>query len=301
MTQTTNGRSILVQGRILWTVGNLFTGKQKTNQQTKQVIIDQRTGQPVISYGFGLAIPKVDPQTGGHHPRYVEAYQALHGEALALYPSGQLPPGFALKYKDGDTDLDEDGVPYSKREGYAGHIVLACTTMIPIKFFRFEGNNNILVNDGIKCGDYVEVQLNVKAHPKNGEAKPGLYLNPSAVRLIQPGKEIINTPSGDQIFGQNAPLYNGQIIAPEMGQIPNMMPQQVPAQMPMPQQQQYPQQMPQQAPTQMPVQAPANYNVLPQQFQQQAPAQMPMPEQQQYPQQMPQQAPQGNFPPMPPR
>src|SRR5690606_5737068 len=104
-----------------------------------------------------------------------------------LYPSGNLPPDFAMKYKDGDA-VDHNGKPFADREGYAGHLILVCTTQIPIKWFVYEGGNNILVNTGIKCGDYIEAQLNLKAHPAKGRGKAGLYLNPSAARLIQPGK-----------------------------------------------------------------------------------------------------------------
>lgn len=218
----------MIPGRILWTSGNLFSGKPKFDDN-KQPVIDQKSGQQVIEYGFGLAVLKVDPQTNQWSAAYIAAYQAIHGEAMTLYPTGQLPPGFALKYKDGDNDVDQKGVKYSEREGYANHIVIACTTQIPIKYYQWDGQNNVQVNSGFKCGDYVEVQVNFKAHPattKNG--KPGLYTNPSAVRFIAAGQEIINTPSGDQMFGTAAPTFAGNIIAPTMGAMPNVggMPQQ---------------------------------------------------------------------------
>jgi hypothetical protein len=222
MTQS-NGSNLLVQGRIIWTLGsNLFEGKQKTNMQTKAVIVGN-DGKPVVEYGFGLAVPKIDPRTGQHTQEFTKLWNALHTEAFTLFPSGQIPPTFAMKFKDGDTAIDDKGQPYSKREGYAGHIVLSCTTQIPIKYFIFEGGNNILVNTGIKNGDYVNVQLNIKAHPAVGQSKAGLYVNPSAVQLIQPGKEIINTPSGDQIFGQALPQYVGQVETPVHAPMPGTM------------------------------------------------------------------------------
>jgi hypothetical protein len=273
MTQQSNGTSLLIQGRILWSSGNLFTGAHQKDERTKQPLFNQ-DGSPKIVFGFGLAIPKIDPRTNQFTEQYVNVYQKFQAEALTLYPSGHLPQGFSLKYKDGDTDVDQNGVPYSQREGYAGHIVIACTTQLPIKYFRFEGGNNILVNDGIKCGDYVNVQLNVKAHPAVGQGKPGLYVNPSAVQLIQPGKEIINTPSGDQIFGQAAPAYVGQVVAPEYAPMPTMAPA-MPSQPMMPQQQQYAPQAP--AAPAMPPQAPAqpHYGVLPPNMQPTAPVMPP--------------------------
>ena len=207
-----NGKGLMVQGRIVWTMGkDLFQGKALTDYNTGAVILDE-TGQPIIEYGFGLAVPKVDPRTGQFTPDYTALYQALQAEAFALYPQG-APKDFAFKVKDGDVDVDDKGVPYSKREGYAGHYVLACTTRIPIKFFIWQNGNNVVVNTGIKNGDYVNVQLNLKGHPPKGRGKAGIYTNPSAVQLITAGKEIINTPSGDQLFGQNAPAYSGQVEA----------------------------------------------------------------------------------------
>lgn len=228
--QQSNGTSVILQGRIIWTAGNLFSGNHLKDEKTKAPLYNQ-DGTPKVQYGFGLAIPKV--LNGAHHPEYVKAYQALMGEALTMFPSGQVPPSFAMKYKDGDTDLKEDGTPYSTKEGYAGHIVIACTTFIPIKFFKHDGQQNVQVNDGIKNGDYVNVQLNIKSHPAQGQAKAGLYVNPSAVQFIQAGKEIINTPSGDQVFGMAAPAgYNGVVEAPTVPTMPNVAAPQMPAAQP---------------------------------------------------------------------
>lgn len=264
MTQT-NTNNLVAQGRIVWSTGGLFEGRAKTDYNTGQPVYGA-DGQPSKEFGFGLAIPKIDPATGQLTAMYQQVWQALHNEALTLYPNGQIPPGFAMKFKDGDS-VDHNGKNYADREGYAGHIVLACTTQLPIKFFRFEGGNNIMVNDGVKVGDYVNVQLNIKAHPAKGQGKAGLYLNPSAVQLVQPGKEIINTPSGDQIFGNAAPApYNGQVEAPVNTPMPGMTPQGMPGQM-QPQQQapaMNPAMPPQQ---QVPAQANPHYGVLPGQMQ----------------------------------
>lgn len=264
MTTQSNGQSLVIQGRILWTSGNLFTGAHQKDDRTKQLKYNQ-DGSPTIVYGFGLAIPKVDPRTGQFTEQWVKLYQTLMAEAQTLYPSGNIPPAFSMKYKDGDTDIDPSGIPYKQREGYEGHIVLACTTQLPIKFFRYEGGNNILVNDGIKCGDYVNVQVNIKAHPAVGQGKAGLYVNPSAVQLIQPGKEIINTPSGDQLFGTAAPSYAGQVVAPTTAPMPNMG-QPAPVAPAMPMSNPVPTGMTTPMPAQQPVPNP-HYGVLPQSHQ----------------------------------
>lgn len=218
-----NGTNLFIQGRLIWIAGNLFAGKAKLDFNTKAPVIG-KDGQPVIEYGFGLSIPKIDPRTGAQCEDYVKLWEALHKEAFTLFPGGQIPPDFAMKYKDGDIAIDKHGKRYSEREGYPGCLVLTCTTQIPVKYFRFEAGNNILINEGIKCGDYVNAQLVIKAHPAIGQGKAGLYVNPGAVQLIQAGKEIVNAPNGDQIFGQNIPAYAGQVVADTAPAMPGQVP-----------------------------------------------------------------------------
>jgi len=277
MSQQSNGTPIMVQGRIIWGIGqDLFAGKMKTDEHTKQLIIDPKTGQGILEYGFGLAVPKYKQGTTEFSPQWIALYQALMSEAMTIYPNGQPPQDFAWKYKDADVIRDKNGKLYSEREGQAGHIVLSCTTQIPMKWFKWDGQQNVVVSTGFKVGDYVNVQLNIKAHPPVGRGKPGLYLNPSAVQFITEGKPIFNAPSGDQMFGMNAPQYQGQVDAPVMGAMPNLGNAQPPMQqqgmMPMnnpqmqpPAQPQYPQQPPMQQNYQQ--QYDPNYNVIPQQHQ----------------------------------
>ena len=198
----TTGKTCMVQGRIVWVSGDLFKGQRQVDYNTKAPKVNAQ-GEPVIQYGFGLAVPKsVLSQTADGQPGAF--WRAMHEEAYSLYPNGHIPPSFAMKYKDGD-GVDDKGISFTQRKGYAGNVVLACTTNLPIKFFRWENGQNIQINEGIKCGDYVNVQLNIKAHPAQGQGKPGLYLNPYAVQFLGFGEEIINTPSGDQIFGTAMP------------------------------------------------------------------------------------------------
>lgn len=270
-TGNSQGTAVMVQGRIVWTAGNLFTGKPKVDPNTKQPKMNNQ-GQQVIEYGIGLAVPKSAlAAQGPGQPGEILA--AMQKEALQVFPSGQFPPAFAWKFKDGD-GVDHNGASFAGREGYAGHIVFALTTTIPIKFFRYENGQNIQVSDGIKCGDYVNVQVLVKAHPAIGQGKPGLYLNPNAVQLLRVGQEIVNTPSGDDIFGTVAPPgLDYTPVAPQAGLL--VPPSQVQGQpfgapaaafpgAPM---------QPQAAPVAAPAMPAPNYGVVPQQFQ--PPAQAP--------------------------
>ena len=211
---SSEGKVVLAQGRIVWVAGDLFKGKAQTIFGTQTPKMNQQ-GDQQIQYGFGLAIPKSElgkPDAGA-------IWAAMHEEARVLFPSGQIPPTFAMKYKDGD-GIDDQGKPFSQREGYAGCLVFALTTNLVIRYFRHEGGQNIQVSDGIKCGDYVNVQVMVKSHPAIGQGKAGLYLNPMAVQLVAPGKEIINAPTGDQIFGAppSAPIVG--YVPPEQPIMP---------------------------------------------------------------------------------
>ncbi len=224
------GKTVMVDGRIIWVSGDLFKGRKATEFGTNRPKINKK-GEEFNEYGFGLAVPK---------SACAEVWQAMRAEAMTLFPSGNIPPSFAMKFKDGDTAQDPTGAFYNTREGYAGHIVLACTTVIQPKFFRHENGQNIMINEGIKCGDYVRVQLSIKAHPAVGQGKAGLYMNPMAVLFLGYGKEIVNAPSGDQIFGTTAPPVMGsatpigpvtQQLVPTM-QMPGMSTAQAPTAQP---------------------------------------------------------------------
>jgi len=212
------GRQLMLQGRIIWTVGKTpFDGAQRKDQTGRPITNAQ--GEPAMQYGFGLAVPKPGPQsTPDETKNFMDMWNALQAEAMALYPTGHIPPGFSFKYKDGD-GVDHNGKPFSAREGYAGHLVYALTTSLPLKFFKFDGAY-VQVKDGIKCGDYVQVQVNVKGHlPKPGtQGKPGLYLNPNMTLFLGFGKEIINAPDASSVFGAAPPpMPNGASATPVGG------------------------------------------------------------------------------------
>jgi hypothetical protein len=249
----------MAQGRIVWTIGKLFEGKVRTifGTQTPQ---PNKNGEIVKEWGFGLAIPKDAFVAGGAG---LDLWNAMNEEARTMYPNGVIPPSFSMKFKDGDSIDPETGKSHALKEGYAGHIVFSMKTSLPINFFRFENGQNFICNEGIKCGDYVRVQVSVKAHAAMGQGKAGLYLNPNAVQFLGFGKEIISTPTGDQIFGTQAPAMpqgaSATPIAPQGMIMPTGqpgMPQMAPPQQPAFQQQQAP-----------PPPVAPNYGVIPQQHQ----------------------------------
>lgn len=213
-----NAIAKVIQGRIVWKSGDLFKGRADTVFGSKTPKVDKQ-GKQSITYGFGLAVPKM--VNGQPNAQLQDFMQTMYNEALKLYPSGQIPPAFAFKFKDGDGIDPKKGTPYNTREGYAGCYVFSCTTQIPINWFIYQNGQNMLANEGIKCGDYVDVQVQIKAHPAIGNGNPGMYLNPNAARLIGYGEEITaQEVDGDAIFGTTANVPQGassQPVAPSGG------------------------------------------------------------------------------------
>ena len=165
-------------GRIVW--GHPMKSQVKKDLNTNQPVM--RDGQQVEQWVFGVAIPK--DQFGG-------LYQQMQQEVLSAYPNG-APSNFSWKFKDGDA-TDRQGQPYSTREGWADHYVLTISTeAFQPPCYKFEnGQYRQLAENEIKTGDYVVVNLDIKANiPTNRTHTPGLYINPNAVELVGYGTEI---------------------------------------------------------------------------------------------------------------
>jgi hypothetical protein len=184
--------TLLPVGRIVW--GHPTTGRVKLDNNKKPVLKD---GKQVTQWAFGVAIPKADFEA--------KVWPIWAQEAMKLFPSGQFPPKFAWKYKNGDTDRDDTGAPLSAREGYAGHYVISVSTEFQApKLFKTNGAGfEELPSDAIKCGDFVQVNINVANHPANPNAagsQAGLYVNPRGVLFVAYGQEIVNGPDAATMF-----------------------------------------------------------------------------------------------------
>ena len=230
-------------GRIVW--GNPIKGNQKKNYTTKEVVVSQKTGQPVTEWACGIAIPKDQYE--------LHVKPILESAAFSLYPNG-VPHGFSWKVTDGDS-VDQNGNPYSAKTGYAGHMVLKISTeaFAPPMYRDANGAWVQLTETEVKTGDFVIATLQVKAHNNNSG---GIYLNPSSYAFVGYGEEIRNTPSPDQVYGNlsNVALPPGASATPIA---PAAAAQGIPAGQPTPTPVQgVPQQMPG-VPPQQPVQQPA--------------------------------------------
>lgn len=184
-----DGQAIKLDGRIVWKSGDLIKGKVKTVFGSREPLLDKQ-GKQIIEFGFGLAVPKMLPN-GQPNPQLQHAQQVMQAEAMKIYTNGMIPPSFAWKVKDGD-GIDDKGNLLSKREGHAGCMIFALSTRIAIPFYKNLNGAFVLIDQGVKPGDYVKVNINLKAHPAIGQGKPGMYANPTGVLLTGIGEEIIS-------------------------------------------------------------------------------------------------------------
>lgn len=193
-----SGIDIVVQGRIVW--GGV---KQQTKKVygTQTPAIDPKTGKEIIEWAFGLAIPKPSPQSNQHEvANFQTIWNAICSEGARLGFQQPGAPGFHWKFDDGD-GRKPDGSAFTEHS--RGHIVVACKTRIPLKLMAWENGKCVQVTeDQIKCGDYVQVALNIEAH---GNPNAGLYINPSFVARFAYGEAIINQVDPTVIFGNTPP------------------------------------------------------------------------------------------------
>lgn len=259
------GTDVVVTGRIVW--GDVKPRNKKV-YGTQHNAINPKTNEPIIEYTFGLAVPKASPHSPANEQQNAQSmWAAVHAEAGKLGVQ-QGNTKFHWKYVDGD-GRKPDGSEYPSY--YKGCIVYAMSTRIPLRLSAWEGNDLKQVTpDQIKCGDYVQVAVNVAAH---GDPNAGMYLNPSFVARYAHGEAIVNVPDPKTVFGSAPPpMPVGGYAQPQAPAMGGGMMQQPPQ------------------PMQMQQQPPANYapnhQVLPPNMQPMQPMQgYAQPEQQQMPQQ----------------
>lgn len=222
-------------GRIVW--GHPLEKGIKTDPKTRKAILG-KDGKEQDVWSFGLAIPVA---------QFAAVEAAIAQAAYQQYPQGNFPRDFAWKIKR-ETDLDEQNKPYAEREGYAGCVVLSCSTQAfcpPV--YKFEnGQYRQLTEKEMKCGDWVVAKLSINGHPG------GVYINPVAVELIGYDKEIVrrNAANPNETFGGRQYQLPAGVSATPIGGAPVGvgMPQAVqqpqammmPQAAPMPQQMAYP-------------------------------------------------------------
>lgn len=201
-------------GRIVWGHPTKSKNKTRKNPATNAKEVVMKDGVPVQQWAFGVAFPKAE--------FHAHVWPAMAAEAAALYPTGTPPQKFAYKYVDGD-GVDDQGKPYSAREGYAGCYVLSVSTelMAPGVFKLNGAQYQQMDANAIKCGDYVALGLNIKGNiPVDRSQTPGLYINPLAIEFVGYGTEIQGQGQADPMAlfaGRQHQLPAGASAAPVGG------------------------------------------------------------------------------------
>lgn len=208
-----DGTKIVVQGRVIW--GQMGPTNKKV-YGTNQDQIDPKTGKPVIEYVFGLAVPKIGPQSSENEKaNFATLWNALTTEAGKAGAQWGAK-GFAWKCFDADdpNETREDGTPYANNPNYRGHFIVTCSTRIPVPLYAWEQNNPKPVQvteKDIKAGDYVQVALTIAAHkPPNA----GLYINPTMVCRFAFGEAIVAQRDASKVFAAPPPIPMGGSATP---------------------------------------------------------------------------------------
>lgn len=166
-------------GRIVW--GHPTKPRPATDNRNQPKL--GKDGQQLMETSFGLAIPVAEFQAG--------VWPVMAAEAAKGYPNG-APGNFSWKMTQ-PHEIDNAGKPYSDRQGYAGHIVLAVSTVLePPAAFKWNGSQwQQMGPDEIRCGDYVQVEINFKVNvPADRTHTPSMYVNPRAIGFVGYGEPI---------------------------------------------------------------------------------------------------------------
>lgn len=178
-------------GRIVW--GHPTTSVLKFDDH-KQPVLD-KLGKQVEEFMFGLAIPRAEFEA--------VVWPAMYAEALTGFPTGQFPADMSFKYKDGDTAVKQNGVPYSASPHNVGNIIISVKTQMCPSIFKHNGAGwDQMEGSQIKCGDWVAVTLNLKVNVStNPRFKSSLYVNPEAIEFVAYDTAIASSVDPVQALG----------------------------------------------------------------------------------------------------
>jgi hypothetical protein len=166
-------------GRIVW--GHPCKSRPATDNNNLPKL--DKDGKQLMEVSFGLAIPEAE--------FHAQVWPAMAAEIQKGFPNG-IPGNFSYKMTQ-PHEIDNKGKPYAEREGYAGHVVLAVSTVLEAPpVFQWTGTQWAqMQSDAIKCGDYVQVEINFKVNvPTKPTHTPSVYVNPRQIAFVGYGTEI---------------------------------------------------------------------------------------------------------------
>jgi len=184
--------------------GDLFKGRETDIDGNPLVVkTGPNKGQPRKDFFIAIAIPKSDPG-------WPDLWAKIDQAAKAGYPQffdaqGQCTnQNFAWKYRDGDSTIpDKKGIRPCDRAGFAGNHILNFSSGFPFPVYNEDGSQPITDPNAIKRGYYIQVSGSVVDNKPS--PSPGVYLNIGGVAFTAYGEEIRTGPSGQEMFGGQAP------------------------------------------------------------------------------------------------
>lgn len=196
-------------------IGGSLTEKQATDHLNRPIAEDKQR------YSFGVAFPKgpaMDALLGQIYNHGLACYASLpNGRAAYEQAQRWLDPNasFSWKIKDGDAPLRDGTFNDHSKNCW----VFWFSTNFPVKAGHFEnGVTNEIPAANIKRGWYVDISGNCSPN-ENTDNTAGMYMNPSVVRLIGYGPEIVGGVNVTQTFA-SAPapvLPAGASVMPVAG------------------------------------------------------------------------------------
>ncbi len=202
--------------------GSIYKVKDKDHLGQPRVVKNgPNAGQPLLTYDFAVAIPKIPGQHWATYPRQ-RADQPSWGEAIyaagsTAFPQAVQRPDFAWKVIDGDSTIPNKN---NKRpcdiEGYAGHWVVWFSSSTPPQCWNNNGTQRLVEENAIKPGYYVQVMGNATSN--KSQQSPGVFVNHSMVALSGFGPEIsMGLDVSAAGFGQGVQLPAGASATPVGG------------------------------------------------------------------------------------
>lgn len=181
-------------------VGRFVSGSltEKRDKDINQRPIDPEKQR----YEFGLAVLKNDPALPAFMQTVADAAKAGYANNPAILQRidtwFQTMSGFSMKISDGDKPNSQGRV----NENTKGHFVIWFSTSLPINCCNTQ---NIQIDPAsIKRGWYVDIAGTVNVNTLV-DHNAGIYMNPSWVRLVGEGDEIVGGISAGDAFAQAAP------------------------------------------------------------------------------------------------
>ena len=201
---------------ILTPVGRLVQGSlyegQTTDAEGNPLVYKTgaNAGQPRVDFYFAIAVEKGLEK----HWAETEWGKKIWNIGHVGFPKGQAnSPSFAWKIIDGDSALpNRKGHKPCDREGYPKHWVLNFTSGFSPSVYDGNGNQQILVPDHVKLGDYIQVFGHVTDN--GSEQQPGVFLNHSMVAFAGFGKRIFLGPNPKEVGFGNCALPAGASLTP---------------------------------------------------------------------------------------